>query len=49
MFKLMPLFTMVLLLSVVASCNNKSDDKQIQDNVTKQLQGNKIIQVLIPM
>ncbi len=41
MFKLIPLFTLVLILSVVASCNNKPDDKQIQDNVTKLLQDNK--------
>jgi len=41
MFKLITLFTTVLLLSVMASCNNKPDDKEIQDNITKELQENK--------
>ncbi len=41
MFKLKPLFAIALLLSVAVSCNNKPDDEQIQDNVTKQLQDNK--------
>lgn len=30
-----------LLLITAVSCNNKPDDKQIQENVTKQLQDNK--------
>ncbi|MGK2862074.1 MAG: BON domain-containing protein [Chitinophagaceae bacterium] len=30
-----------LLLITAVSCNNKPDDKQIQENVTKQLQENK--------
>lgn len=41
MFKSKPLFAIAILLSVAVSCNNKPDDKQIQDNVTKQLQDNK--------
>jgi len=32
---------MVLFLSVVTSCNSKPDDKEIQENIVKQLQGNK--------
>ncbi len=41
MFKLKPLLAIALLFTVAASCNNKPDDKQIQDNVTKNLQDNK--------
>lgn len=41
MFKFKSLFAIALLLSIAVSCNNKPDDKQIQDNVTKQLQDNK--------
>lgn len=41
MFKFKPLFVIALLLLVMLSCNNKPNDKQIQDNVTKQLQDNK--------
>ncbi len=40
MLKLKSLFAIALLMSVVVSCNNKPDDKQIQDSVTKQLQAN---------
>ncbi len=36
-----PIYTIILLLFFATSCNNKPDDKQIQDNVTKQLQDNK--------
>ncbi|CAN5242559.1 hypothetical protein BH20BAC1_BH20BAC1_23070 [soil metagenome] len=41
MFKLNPLLAIALLLSVAVSCNDKPNDKEIQDNVTKQLQDNK--------
>lgn len=41
MFKLIPFVTMLLLLSVVTSCNSKPDDNEIQENVKKQLQDNK--------
>ncbi len=41
MFKIKPLLVFVFLLSMAASCNNKPDDKDIQDNVTKALQDNK--------
>lgn len=41
MLNIKPIFVIAVLLSVMVSCNNKPDDKQIQDNVTKQLQDNK--------
>ncbi len=41
MLNIKPIFVIAVLLSVMVSCNNKPDDKQIQDNVTKQLQNNK--------
>ena len=41
MFKVKSFFSIALLLLFAISCNNKPDDKQIQDNVTKQLQNNK--------
>lgn len=34
-------FATVLLLVLAMSCNNKPNDKEIQDSVTKQLQSNK--------
>ncbi len=41
MFKLKPIFAIALLLLTMISCNDKHNDKDIQDNVTKQLQDNK--------
>ncbi len=41
MSRVKPLLAIALLLITVVSCNNKPDDKQIQENVTKQLQDNK--------
>ncbi len=41
MFKLKSLLAIALLISVAVSCNNKPNDKDIQDNVTKKLQANK--------
>lgn len=41
MLNIKPILVIAVLLSVMLSCNNKPDDKQIQDNVTKQLQDNK--------
>ncbi len=41
MFKLKPLLPIALLFIVAASCNNKPNDKEIQDDVTKTLQANK--------
>jgi copper chaperone CopZ len=41
MFKLKPLLAIALLIGVAVSCNNKPNDKDIQDNVTKTLQANK--------
>lgn len=41
MFKLKPLLPIALLFVVAISCNNKPDDKEIQDNVTKTLQADK--------
>jgi copper chaperone CopZ len=40
MFKLNPLLAIALLL-IAVSCNDKPNDKEIQDNVTKTLQANK--------
>lgn len=39
--KIKHLFAVALLLILAISCNNKPTDKEIQDNVTKQLQDNK--------
>ncbi len=41
MSKFTPLVAIVLLMITAVSCNNKPDDKQIQENVSKQLQENK--------
>lgn len=41
MFKFKPFLALALLLSIMVSCNNKPDDKQIQDSITKQSQDNK--------
>ncbi len=41
MLKFKPFLAIAILLIASVSCNNKPDDKQIQDNVTKQLQDNK--------
>ncbi|MDQ6843440.1 MAG: BON domain-containing protein [Bacteroidota bacterium] len=41
MSKIKPFFATALLLIIAVSCNNKPNDKQIQDNVAKQLQQNK--------
>jgi osmotically-inducible protein OsmY len=41
MIKLKPFLAVGLLLSFLVSCNNQTNDKQIQDNVTEQLQANK--------
>ncbi len=41
MFKLKPFFAIALLLIVTVSCNDKPNDKEVQDNVTKQLKDNK--------
>lgn len=41
MFKLKSFFAIALLLLLTVSCNDKPSDKDIQSNVTKQLQDNK--------
>lgn len=41
MFKFKPFLALALLLSIMASCNNKPNDKQIQDSITKQMHANK--------
>lgn len=41
MFKLKTLLAIALLFIGAASCNDKPNDKDIQDNVTKSLQANK--------
>lgn len=41
MFKFIPIVIIASALLALVSCNNKPDDKKIQDSVTKQLQDNK--------
>ncbi|MBC7628647.1 BON domain-containing protein [Ferruginibacter sp.] len=41
MSKIKPLLAIAILLITAISCNNKPEDKQIQENVTKKLQDNK--------
>ena len=41
MSKIKQLFQVALLMLFAISCNDKPSDKEIQDNVTKQLQDNK--------
>lgn len=41
MSKLKSLLTIAILFSIAVSCNDKPNDKEIQDNVTKTLQANK--------
>ncbi|MEO7317164.1 MAG: BON domain-containing protein [Ginsengibacter sp.] len=40
MFKFKPLVAIALMVFTAASCNNKPNDKEIQDNVTQKLQAN---------
>ena len=41
MSKIKPFLAIAILLITAISCNNKPEDKQIQENVTKKLQDNK--------
>ncbi len=41
MVKLNPLLAFAMLILLAVSCNDKPSDKDIQDNVTKQLKDNK--------
>jgi hyperosmotically inducible protein len=41
MSKIKPFLAIAILLMTAISCNNKPEDKQIQENVTKKLQDNK--------
>lgn len=41
MYKFKPLAAVFFLISLAVSCNNKPNDKDIQDDVTKTLQANK--------
>ncbi|MEO7802282.1 MAG: BON domain-containing protein [Ginsengibacter sp.] len=41
MFKLKPFFAVALLVLVTVSCKDEPNDKEIQDNVTKQLKDDK--------
>jgi copper chaperone CopZ len=40
MFKFKPLFAIVLIVFTAVSCNNKPNDKEIQDNITRMLKDN---------
>lgn len=40
MYKFKPLIAIALMIVTAVSCNNKPNDKEIQDNVTKTLQAN---------
>jgi hypothetical protein len=41
MLNIKSIFVIAILLLVFVSCNNETDDKKIQDNITKILQDNK--------
>ena len=43
MFKFKPLVAIALMVFTAASCNNKPNDKEIQDNVTQKLQANSTV------